>query len=411
MFSRKTTLTFLFIFIFTAIQCIRNHSVEPVAQVRELTSLEKKLVEKDNSFGWQLFKEVSKNSNNENIFISPLSVSMALGMTYNGAAGETESAMKSTLNFSGMSRQEINESYKSIIDFLSSLDPNVQFELANSIWYRLGFEVEQDFIDLNKNYFNAEVTGLNFSDQNSVNTINSWVNDKTNNKIQKVIDKIDFQTMMFLINAIYFNGTWVYEFDKDQTKDDFFNLSDSTQVNCKMMQQAGTYKYLSNDKFQAVDLPYGSDKFRMSIFLPKYGNDLNSIVSEFNSQNWKIWTSQFEQKNGSIFLPKFKLEYKITLNEILKAMGMEIAFDPGRADFTNINKNGGLFISKVLHKTFVDVYEEGTEAAAVTVVEVALTSVNPNAGFVFRADRPFLFVIWENNSNSILFIGKIVNPS
>ena len=170
-------------------------------------------------------------------------------------------------------------------------------------------------------------------------------------------------------------------------------------------------RYFSNDKFQAVDLPYGSGKFRMSVLLPKYGSDINELILELNSQNWKSWTDQFEKKNGSIFLPKFKLEYKIELNDILKAMGMAVAFNPAQADFTNINKNGGLYISKVLHKTFIDVYEEGTEAAAVTVVEVTLTSVNPNAGFIFKADRPFLFVIWENNSDSILFIGKIVNPN
>ena len=270
--------------------------------------------------------------------------------------------------------------------------------------------VENQFIDLNKNYFDAEVRALDFRKPEAIRIINSWVNSKTSGKIKDVINYIDESTMLFLINAIYFKSNWTYEFNKNLTKDDYFNLTDGSKLSCKMMNQSGDISYFETSEFQAADLPYSNRQFHMSIFLPKEYISIDSVIATWNPINWKIWVSQFRTTFGNLSLPKFKLEYRLSLVNTLKSMGMEIAFNPEQADFTNINPNDNLFIDEVLHKTYVNVDEEGTEAAAVTAISIGITSIGPS-GFVMRVDRPFMFVIWESQSNTILFLGKIVSPS
>ena len=391
--------------------CNRDFSIPPIERgtPRELTTLEKQLVESDNSFGLKLFKEIAKTQVDTNIFISPLSIAMALSMTYNGSAGTTEEAMRNTLEFGNMSFQDINESFKSLIQLLTNLDPKVKFQIANSIWYRLGFSVEQDFLDVNKTYFDAEVRDLDFSSPTAPDIINAWVDENTNGKIKEIIDRINPLVVMYLINAIYFKGTWTYEFDKDLTTDDIFTKTDSSQVPCRMMNQEGNFSYLENTDFQAVDLPYGDGKFSMTILLPKPGKSIDEFIAEITTENWIQWTNAFTENAGKLYMPKFKLEYEIKLNKSLSNMGMGIAFDIRQADFSRINPNEDLFISEVKHKTFVEVDEEGTEAAAVTSVEISLTMTDPT-GFIMVVNRPFVFIIRENHSNTILFMGKVVEP-
>ena len=374
---------------------------------RELSVSEKSLVESDNKFGLKIYKKIIEEEKDKNVFISPVSISMALGMTYNGANGTTQDAMQTTLELSGLSIQEVNESYKSLIELLTELDSKVIFQIANSIWYRQEYTFEDDFINLNKTYFNAEVTGLDFGDSNAVNIINSWVDENTNGKIKKIVEApIDPITVMFLINAIYFKGTWTYEFNEELTQDDLFTLPDDSKKICKMMTQEGDFQYFENDDFQAIDLPYGDGNFSMTIFLPRPEKNIDSLIAEFNQDNWNQWISSFSEHSGDIFIPKFTLEYELELNEVLKALGMAITFT-GEADFTNMYKYGGISISKVKHKTVVEVNEEGTEAAAVTVV----IGVTATPSSLIRVDRPFVFVIRENHSQTILFIGKIVEPT
>ncbi len=392
-------------FIFSS--CDKSPTDPGNEDVRDLTPVEKNIVESDNIFGLKLFQNLVNDEKDKNVFISPLSVSMALGMTLNGADSETKQAMQQTLEVAGLTDEQINQSYQSLMELLTGLDPKVQFQIANSIWYRSTFSVEQPFIDVNKQYFDAQVSGLDFNDPSSVNVINSWVNDNTNAKIDKIIDQINPMTVMFLINAIYFKGTWTYQFEEENTVESPFYLPDNSEKMCHLMKIAGTFNYFSNDKLKAVDLPYGDKEFSMTLILPQENHEIDDIIGELNNTNWNSWIGQFGESDGEIFLPRFKLEYEKTLNEVLAQLGMGIAFT-GQADFTRINKGGNLFISEVKHKSFVEVNEEGTEAAAVTSVEVSLTSVG--SGFIFRADRPFVFVIREKNSGSILFIGKIVDP-
>ena len=405
-------LNFIIVFcvctVFT--QCTKNPLLHTGELPRELTSLEKRVVESGGNFGLKLFKEINKEERDKNVFISPLSVSMALGMTYNGASGSTEEAMQKTLELGGLTNQEVNESYKSLIELLIELDPKVKFQIANSIWYRQEWTVEELFLNLCRTYFNAEVRGMDFSDLNAPNIINGWVDENTNGKIKEIVDApIDPLTMMFLINAIYFKGTWTYEFDKSKTRDDLFTLQDGSKKACKMMIQSNDFQYFENADFQAIDLPYGDGGFRMTIFLPRMEKNIVELIVELSAENWDLWMNSFSKQQGTLELPRFKLEYKKKLNDVLNALGMGIAFD-GQADFTKMYRPGGLFISEVKHKTFVDVNEEGTEAAAVTSVEMRFTSIGPS-GFTMRVDRPFIFVIRENQSNTMLFIGKIVEPT
>ncbi len=398
--------------IWIALPGCTEKSVSPELP-RELRVAERSLIQSDNRFGIKLFKEINiQEERNKNIFISPLSVSMALGMTYNGADGSTKEAMETTLELSGLTTEEINESYESLIELLTGLDPKVKFQIANSIWYRQECSFEKQFIDLCKTYFNAEVSGLDFSDPEASSRImNGWVDRNTNGKIEEIIDPndIDSATMMFLINAIYFKGTWTYEFDKGLTADDQFTGSDGLKMPCKMMKQKGDFQYFETDDFQAIDLPYGDGKYSMTILLPKPHRTADWLITELSPENWTGWIGRFQTTSGTLYFPKFKLEYKITLNDVLKALGMEIAFGAG-ADFTRMYEGGGLYIDKVKHKTFVEVDEEGTEAAAATVVEM-VKGIDSSSGFLMQVDRPFVFVIRESHSQTILFMGKIEEPA
>ncbi len=393
---------------FIFIQC--SDTITDPNEIRELNEIEKKVVSSSDEFGFNLLKSINEVEGEKNTFISPLSVSMAMGMALNGASGTTYDAMQSILQFNSLTNEEINQAYKSLIELLTQVDQKVKFQIANSIWYRNSMQFEKEFIDINKKYFDAEVAGLNFDDPNSVNRINNWVNVNTNGNINKIIELIPQDAIMYLINAIYFKGTWKFEFDKKNTQEDLFTLSNGDKVNCQMMaQQNEKFSYYANANFQAIDLPYGEGNFSMTIILPNADKTTNEIINQLNIENWNSWLSNFSEQTGALQLPKFKLEKEYKLNDILAALGMEIAFSY-YADFTNLYKPGGVFISEVKHKTFVDVNEEGTEAAAVTSVELSYKSVGVG-GFFMRVDRPFIFVIREKNSGSFLFMGKIINPN
>jgi serpin B len=372
---------------------------------RPLDVSEQKVVEGNNRFGFDLLRELNAEDPDSNIFISPLSASMALGMTLNGAATTTYEAMRGTLGFDDLSNEEINESYRDLIDLLVDLDPRVTFGIGNSIWYREGFPVEQDFLNTTREYFDAEVAALDFGDPASVDVINGWVEDKTNGKIEEIIDPpIHPLTVMFLINAIYFNGTWTYEFDPADTEQAPFHRPDGSTVPVMLMAQQAVVEYVEAESYQAVELPYGGEAFAMTVVLPREGVSIDSLVAELDEDSWASMLEYASPTEIQILLPRFKLEYEKVLNDVLKALGMEIAFTAG-ADFSRIAPGRELFISRVKQKTFVEVDEEGTEAAAVTVVEMRETSMPLG----IRVDRPFLFAIRERYSGTIIFVGKIVD--
>ncbi|MBN2601263.1 MAG: serpin family protein, partial [Candidatus Marinimicrobia bacterium] len=273
-----------------------NQNDSKLKVIRDLTSSEIVLKESSNQFGLTLFRKIAETEPNENIFLSPLSVSMALGMTYNGANSTTLEAMHETLEYGDLTIQEVNESYLSLITLLTDIDPKVIFDIANSIWCRNSFHVENSFISTNQDYFDALVQSLDFSRSDAADIINTWVNDNTNGKIEEIVTPpIDVFTVMFLINAIYFNGRWTFEFDPENTETAPFFLPDNSQIDCQMMSYKCEHSYFSNDQFQAVDLPYGDGKFRMMVILPNVNIDIDAFITNIDNTNWNIWLNQFEK--------------------------------------------------------------------------------------------------------------------
>jgi serine protease inhibitor len=374
-------------------------------------TVDSRLVSANTSFGFKLLAEVAKQDAGKNVFISPASVGLALAMTYNGAAGETKQAMGRALEAQGMSLDELNSAYAQLRQALESADPKVELSIANSLWARKGLSFKPDFIQRDKQFYGADVTALDFGDPSSAATINSWVADKTKGKISHIVDQIDAQTILFLINAIYFKGKWSSEFDKAKTKEDRFTTGAGQQKRVPMMHQSGKYNYYEGKTFQAVSLPYGDGRASMYIFLPAQGSRLDEFQKDLTAPNWESWMKQFVQTDGSIAVPRFKVEYEVGLNDALTALGMGIAFNAERADFSGIVQGSErAFISRVKHKTFAEVNEEGTEAAAVTSVEMRVTSVRPQKTFQMIVDRPFFCAIRDNKTGTILFVGLITDP-
>lgn len=376
---------------------------------RELSKTELELVEKGQSFSFNVFKSTTLEDESENIFISPLSISVALGMTMNGARGETYNQMRETLAFQGLGMEEINSGYQMLLELLMNADPKVKMEIANSVWSREGFPIEEEFTDNLEEYFNAEARELDFDDPASADIINNWVSENTNGLIEQIIEGgIPAEMIMYLINAIYFKGDWMYQFDKEDTQEGPFYLENGEQVMVDMMRQERDFSVHFSEKVNMIDMPYGDSLFSMTVMMPvDEETPLNEFIEQdLTKENFDSWVAGLSEREMPLKFPKFELEYEVKLNDILISMGMEDAFDPNKADLTGINPSGGLFISEVKHKTFVKVDEVGTEAAAVTSVGIGITSVPQT----FSVNRPFVFVIREQNSGAILFMGKMNNP-
>ncbi len=370
-----------------------------------------KLVEANTRFSFKLFSEILKQDGKKNVFVSPSSVAIALSMTYNGAKGETQQAIAKALEIQGMSLLDINQANANLRTSLESSDPNVQLTIANSLWAKKGVDFKPEFIQHNQTFYAAEVKSLDFADPSAPNQINGWVKKNTQGKISEVVDRIDADQVMFLINAIYFKGKWMNEFDKSQTADQPFTLADGRQKQRPMMSQRGDYRYTENQQFQAVSLPYGKGRTSLYVFLPKPNSNLADFQKTLTAENWQTWMKTFSKREGSIQLPRFKMEYETQLRKSLSALGMGIAFDPSKADFSNLSATSTR-IDDVKHKTFVEVNEEGTEAAAVTSIGIRATSAQMEVTpFSMTVDRPFFCAIRDNKTGEILFMGAIVDPT
>lgn len=376
----------------------------------EISQKAQEILSASNQFGFEILQKAFEESGDNNLMISPLSITQALSMTYNGANGETKTAFENVLHYEGQTPAEVNQAALDLTTALLEVDSKVDIKIANSIWYRQGFSVEQDFINANQTYYNAEVSELDFSNPASKDIINNWVDEKTNHKIDKIVDNINADDIMFLINAIYFKGSWKAEFDKSDTEEEPFYLVDGSTKNVAMMKIENDFSVYFEPDYSAIDLPYGQGNYSMVVLLPNDDSSLNELINQLDNEEWNtLMQSMGEPSAWNLELPKFKFEYENTLNNELIDLGLGLAFTDS-AGFTGINKNGGLKISRVKHKTFVEVNEEGTEAAAVTSVVMEYTSVGPNTN-TFIIDHPFLFVIKEKYTNAILFIGTVTDPS
>ena len=376
-------------------------------------SVDSNLISANTRFAFNLFRGLIADDRNKNIFISPLSISMALTMTYNGAGGTTREAMTRTLNFGSMSLEEINQGYSNLIGSLENADQSFSMLIGNSIWMKKEFEplVKSSFIDRLKAYYNSEAFIRNFGNPQTVNEINGWVDEITEGKIKEMIQKVDPELVMILLNAIYFKGEWLTKFDEDKTQRQDFFLPEGNTIKVDMMSTSGNFSYYSGKNCQVVRLPYGRDKLAMYIFLPNEVVLLDSFIANLNQTTHKEYIDRLRYvPNFEVKLPKFKLEYGVKrLNSVLEKLGMEIAFKPYVANFSGIASTDleNLFISYVNHKAIIEVNEKGTEAAAATSIGIGITSFLPN----FIVNRPFFFEIIDDRSGSIIFMGKILNPT
>ncbi len=371
------------------------------------------LINASNSFGLHLFQQIDSLMPDDNFFISPFSALQALSMAYNGAAENTQLQMAKVLGFEKYNSEEINGYNQSLTRALIEADKNVTFEVANSIWYDQLFEVLPSFIDINVNYFDASINKVDFREPNTVNLINDWCKEKTHGKIPTIIDRIPDNAVMYLINAIYFLGTWQYAFDESKTTEAKFYLENGENVDYMQIAMEANLRYYSDSQLSAVELPYGNGSFAMIFILPV--NGINSFIETLTPESW----GQIQQKmvigKTVVKIPKFKFEFKSLLNKPLYNLGMVDAFDCDRADFSNINPVSDLCISRVIHKTYIELNEKGTEAAAVTAIEIIKTTANPDEPHekinYFIADRPFMYAIIEKSTGGIIFIGKMMNPN
>ncbi len=363
------------------------------------------VITSSNAFGIDLFR-VTALEETENMMLSPLSASAALTMLLNGCNTQTYDQIRDMLGYKELTLEEINSAYQSLVSQLLEADPDVNFSMANAVFYRQGFTVKPPYLEAMNKSFEAEIAALDFASPTSLETINSWASDNTNGKIPEVLSEINPMAVMFLMNALYFKGTWTYQFKPENTVDRTFYLENGSEITVEMMSEKIGVKSYYNTNYQAIELPYGSKNFAMIIILPDIL--LDQYLEEFGPDDWEAITSSLDStvvlEDKDIFLPKFKFEYEKKLNEQLKALGMMDAFMENIADLSGIS-DYQLYVDFVKQNTFIELNEEGTEAAAVTTIGINYTSINE-----FIVNKPFIFAIRERTTNTLLFIGKVEHP-
>lgn len=405
----KNLLLFLSFVVFTTVSCQKDSEPsktmkEPVAV--KLSEKGKMVVANSNRFGIDLFRKVAADEEN-NFMLSPLSASIALTMLLNGCNGDTYEQVHQMLGYGNLTQGEINQSYKSLVNQLLAADNAVEFSLANAVWYRLDFSVKTPFLDTMNANFEAHIQGLDFNTPEALDVINGWANEKTHHKIPVVLNEISSEAVMFLMNALYFKGSWTYRFDENQTFGQPFYITPDNPVIVPAMHGRLGVKICHKTGYSVMELPYGRQNFSMLFFLPS-GN-IDDLIAGINIDDWQAVTASLDSMTLSteieVAIPKFRFAYEKMLNTALNALGMTDAFIPFTANLSGIS-DASIFVSFVKQNTFIDVNEEGTEAAAVTTIGIELTSM-PDA---FYVNKPFVFAIREKTSNTILFIGKVVMP-
>jgi len=378
----------------------------------------------NNEFALNLYsqiKNLSEVKNSEgNMFFSPYSISTALAMTYTGARGNTAAEMATVLNLPELSGKNLytpNQIAAAFGNLQKQLQADketsgYQLNVANALWGQKGYPFLPGFIDINKKYFESGLTELDFAkSEEARKTINTWVEEKTNDKIKDLIPAgaLDSLTRLVLTNAIYFKGDWSIKFKEENTKESDFHITEQKTAKVQMMYQKENFEYANLDNMQLLQMHYKGDELSMLIILPKTIGDMEAIESNLNLETLQSNLKQMRKREVDVYLPKFKMTTgTLDITSILAKMGMKDAFS-NAADFSGMSERKDLYISSVVHKAFVEVNEEGTEAAAATGVVMKLLSISEP--IVFRADRPFIFMIRDNATQSILFIGRVCNPT
>lgn len=408
---KKVTAVLSLITVIVACQNDEN-SPQPQPKPRKditLTRAEQELMDKGTDFAFRFFSQVcSTEKEKPNVFVSPLSASLCLSMITNGAAGNTLAEMREVLGFpaASFSLDDLNSYNRKLTTALLELDNTTQLGIANSIWVRQGFKVYDSFADVNKKMYDARVQELDFSSSTAKDVINQWCAEQTNNCIKEVIKEIPGDIFMYLINALYFKGIWTNQFEKSATRQEDFTNVDGIRKKVNMMNQTSTFNYTHNNTFSMAELPYGNEAFSMVILLPNEDKTLDESLSELTYESWNESNGNLSGRELQVKFPRFKVEYDKKLEDDMIAMGMKDAFDGYKADFSKMS-SAELFIGLLQQFTYINVDEEGTEAAAVTIGGMELTSDGPSTPVPFYIDRPFVFIIKEKSTGAILFMGKI----
>lgn len=360
------------------------------------------------NFSWNLFSESIKNPGN--IMISPASAYFALGMTINGANGETKAAMMEALSAKEISEEDLNIGLMYWMNNLMSSKRIAKLSVANSIWLRNEFKADNAFLQKNADYFRASVQGLDFRSKTAKDTINQWVKNATNGTIDKIVENIQEDTIMYLINAIYFKGDWKEQFSAYSTRPMMFNMPEGA-VKTDFMSRTGSIKYIKGNDAECVILPYLDEQFAFIGLLPKEGQTPRDLAKKLKAQDLKDIMDSSEETAITLYLPKFKSSYADSLKDELSKLGMEIAFDSSRSDFSLMEKNRDsyIYLNDVMQKTYIKVDEKGTEAAAVTSVVLQNCAIMENVRVAF--DRSFIYSIMDVTTGIPIFIGIMENPS
>jgi serine protease inhibitor len=369
------------------------------------------LVAASNHFSFNLFNQLQQKSQSQNSLISPQSMAIALAMTRNGTAGKTQAEMNQVLGLEQLDTATVDLSYEQLIETLKTADLDVELAIANSLWVNQDINLNQQFIQTTQDFYQGKVSNLNFADPAAKQTINQWVASNTNHKIPEIVEAVAPDDALYLLNAIYFKGSWTNKFDPNATTASPFYLEPKKTKSVAMMSQTGDYRYYQNEDFQAIRLPYGQqEELGMYIFLPQKNSNLAQFQQQLNLANWQEWLSQMRSQPGKVSLPKFKLEYETELKDVLSSLGMEQVFDATQADFSPMT-DSAVAINTVKHKAVIEVNEAGTEAAGATSLGIRITAATlQNQGFEMNIDRPFFLAIRDDITESILFMGNVVEP-
>lgn len=416
MFTAYVQTTLTAILAFTAIPLLAYTDASPAPDYHQNIDEPATLSQSNNDFAIDVFKLLVSDREKQNTFLGPFSLYNALAMTYAGAEGNTAKEMERVLNITS-SGQNIHNKFKTTLENMHKREEKADYKLtiANALWGQKGTAFKKSFISLVNKCYDAGLNDLDFKQQpeKACNHINRWVSNKTNDKISKLISPqaITPMTRLILTNAVYFKGRWADTFSKQMTSEKPFTLLNGRTVKTQMMRKSTTYNYTESENWQVLQLPYVKNDLAMVIFLPKTDNTLTKLVEdELNSELINTHLNNLQRKQVNVTIPKFKLKNHFQLATTLQNMGMPSAFDPNKADFSNMSKEEKLFISDVIHKTYIKVNEEGTEAAAATGVQMKATSVPTQKPTQFRADHPFVFLIRDLHNHNILFLGQLVNP-
>jgi len=374
------------------------------------------IVDGGNQFAFDLYEQL--RSKDGNLFFSPSSISVALAMTYAGAAGETEAEMAKTLHFD-VPKDQVHDEMRALQNYWTMPDKQtgIRLNLANRLWGQQSYEFLPAFLTITREKYGAELARLDFSRANEASDeINKWVSDQTEGKINDLIsqDALSSVTRLVLTNAVYFKGGWADPFKKSRTKEEDFHLTATDSIKVPLMHRWAEFRYGAVDDLQILELPYGDDSLSMVVLLPKEKDGLADLEATLTFQNLQRWLKSVRHEDEvKVFLPKFKTTAEFMLSGTLQTLGMKSAFNPNAANFSGMTESEDVFISAVIHKAFVDVNEEGTEAAAATAMVMVGSAApidEPKEPPVFRADHPFVFMIRDNRNEAILFLGRITNP-